>query len=48
VTGATYKNALVQNNQLSFGGDGQTFEKVFKIKNSMENPQPVPGVTMIQ
>ena len=46
----TYKNSLVQNNHLSFGDDGQTFDKIFKIKNSMESPHaPVPeGVTMLQ
>jgi len=50
VTDNTYKNSLVQNTKLNFGDDGQTFDKVFKIKNSMEAPRaPTPeGVTMIQ
>jgi hypothetical protein len=46
----TFKNSLAQNNHLSFNDDGQTFDKIFKIKNSMESPHaPVPeGVTMMQ
>lgn len=46
----TYHNSLAQNNRLDFGNDGQTFDKIFKIKNSMESPHaPIPeGVTMIQ
>lgn len=46
----TFHNSLAQNNHLQFGNDGQTFDKIFKIKNSMESPHaPVPaGVTMIQ